>query len=566
MHKNDHPEARWWKEAVIYQIYPRSFNDSNGDGIGDLNGITEKLDYIQSLGIDVVWINPVYSSPNDDNGYDISDYRNIMAEFGSMEDFDTMLRGMHERGIKLVMDLVVNHSSDEHKWFREARSSRENPYRDYYHWWPAEKGTPPERFSYFDEDNDAWQYDAQTDAWYLHYFTKKQPDLKWENPQVRREIYDMMHYWFKKGIDGFRMDVITHISKDTSYPEISEEELEEKYHGDWPFYYAHGPRIHEFMREMNREVLSKYDVMSLGEGSGTTSEDAPLYTDPQRKELNMFYHFDGMNIGYLPEKYKTVNPDGFDLLEFKQIYTKWDKAFNTKGWGTIYLGNHDQPRMVTRWGNDSPEFRTLSSKMLTTFLMTMRATPCYYYGDEIGMCNIKFNAIDDYRDVETRNMYSQIKKKNGDLEEFIESQKISARDNGRTPFQWDDNNNAGFTTGTPWIRVNPDYTSFNAAAQENDPDSCLHYFRAMVKFRKAHPVLVYGDYQLIDEKNPNVYAYTRTDHRESLLILLNFSDRNSTVDLSEIDTRNVSLLLSNFPGKAKNLQSLKPYEAAVYCI
>lgn len=564
MHKNNKTEARWWKEAIIYQIYPRSFKDSNGDGIGDLNGIIEKLDYVKSLGVDVVWLNPVYDSPNDDNGYDIRDYKAIMQEFGSMEDFDTMLQGMHDRGIKLVMDLVVNHSSDEHKWFREARSSRDNPYRDYYHWWPAEKGTPPERFSYFDEDNNAWQYDKRTDAYYLHYFTKKQPDLKWENPKVRREVYDMMHYWFKKGIDGFRMDVITHISKDTSFPEIAGLKTDAMHQGAWSSYYAHGPRIHAYIQEMNREVLSKYDILSLGEGSGTNIEDAPLYTAPDRNELNMFYHFEGMDIGHLPNQYKTVNLKGYNLLEFKAVYTKWDKAFIEKGWGTIYLGNHDQPRMVTRWGNDAPEYRFLSSKMLSTFLMTMRATPCYYYGDEIGMQNIKFDAIEGYRDVETINMYKQVQKKGGDLNAYIESQKISARDNGRTPFQWDDSNNAGFSEGKPWININPDYNTINAAAQEDDPHSCLNYFRALVKFRKAHPVLVYGDYHLIDKDNPEVYAYTRVLGSDRMLILLNFSDKESQIELCDLIIKEFTLQLSNYANQKKFSATLKPFEASIY--
>ena len=437
-------EKFWWKEAIVYQIYPRSFKDTNGDGVGDLKGIISKLDYIKSLGIDVVWLNPIYASPNDDNGYDISDYEGIMKEFETMKDFDTMLKGMHDRKIKLVMDLVVNHSSDEHKWFRESRKSRNNPYRDYYHWWPAEKGKPPHRFSFFDVNGSAWKYDRQTNSFYLHYFSEKQPDLNWENPKLRQEIYDMMNFWFKKGVDGFRMDVITLISKDTTFPE-----LPKKYNGDYIAYYADGTHLHKYLKEINKKVLSKYDVMSVAEGIGVTTVTAHNFVDPSRKELDMLYHFEGMELGYLPGQFKQMDPNGYSLVKFKKIYSKWDHVFAKKGCGTLYLGNHDQPRMVSRWGNDSSEFREASSKLLTTFILSMRATPYYYFGDELGMSNIKFERIEDYQDIETINMYKKIKNEGGDLTYFIEGQKISGRDNGRTPFQWDNKANAGFTKGTP---------------------------------------------------------------------------------------------------------------------
>ena len=401
---------KWWKEAIVYQIYPRSFKDSNGDGIGDLNGITSKLDYIKSLGVDVIWLNPIFSSPNDDNGYDISDYGNIMSDFGTMEDFDVMLKAMHERGLKVVLDLVANHCSDEHDWFKQSRSSRDNPYRNYFHWWPAEKGKPAHRWSFFDINGDAWKFDPNVNSYYLHYFSEKQPDLNWENPNLRKEIYDMMNFWFNKGVDGFRMDVIPFISKDIKFPE-----LPKKYNGDFISYYANGPHLHEYLREMNREVLSKYDVLSVAEGIGITAETAHDFVDEDRKELNMLYHFEGMGLGYLPKTFKFPDPKGYSLIEFKKIYTKWDSVLAEKGWGTIYLGNHDQPRMVTRWGNDAPECRELSSKMLTTFLMTMRATPFYYYGDELAMNNIKFDRIEDYKDIESINMYQQTKNKGGDL-------------------------------------------------------------------------------------------------------------------------------------------------------
>ena len=555
------PDQKWWKEAVVYQIYPRSFQDSNGDGVGDLKGLISRLDYVKSLGVDVVWLNPIFASPNDDNGYDISDYQEIMKEFGTMADFDELVKQMHARGLKLVLDLVVNHCSSEHAWFKQSRSSRENPYRDYFHWWPAEKGKPAKRFSFFDINNNAWKLDPATNAWYLHYFSEKQPDLNWENPKVRMEVYHMMDFWFKKGVDGFRMDVIPFISKDTSFPELPAE-----YHGDFVRYYAEGPHVHDYLKEMNEQVLRNYDIMTVAEGIGITPETAHDFVDPDRQELNMLYHFDGVNYGYVPGKFKTPDPNGYALPGFKDIYSRWDSVFAEKGWGTIYLGNHDQPRMVTRWGNDSPEFRERSSKMLTTFLMTMRATPYYYFGDELGMNNIKFDRIEDYRDIESINMYQQTREKGGDLQAFLEAQKISARDNGRTPFQWDASPNAGFTSGTPWLAVNPNYTSVNVAEAEKDPNSTLHYFRNIVQLRKKTPALVYGKYTLLDRNNPDVYAYTRELNGQKILVLLNFRDRPATAHLEGIDLSKAILLLGNYPGEATRSLDLRPYEAAVYSL
>lgn len=553
-------QSTWWKEAVVYQIYPRSFKDTDGDGVGDLKGIISKLDYIQSLGIDVVWLNPIYRSPNDDNGYDISDYEGIMKEFGTMQDFDSMLKGMHDRKIKLVMDLVVNHSSNEHMWFRESRKSRTNPYRDYYHWWPAEKGTPAHRFSFFDVNGSAWKFDDETNAWYLHYFSQKQPDLNWENIKVRREIYDMMNFWFKKGVDGFRMDVITLISKDTTFPE-----LPLKYNGDYVAYYADGPNVHAYLQEMNREVLSKYDVMSVAEGLGVTTSTAHDFVDPERKELDMLYHFEGMGIGYLPGQFKQVDPNGYNLVEFKNVYSKWDKVFAQNGWGTVYLGNHDQPRMISRWGNDAPEYREASSKLLTTFILSMRATPYYYFGDELGMSNIKFDKIEDYRDIETINMYQKIKHEGGDLQYFLDGQKMSARDNGRTPFQWDDSENAGFTNGQPWLKVNPNYKTVNVAIQEKDMNSPLNYFRKMVKLRKTLPELIYGAYTLLNENDENIYAYTRTLDDKKVLIVLNFSSNNLEYRVPETVGTTGEILINNLADlkitKWKFL--LQPYQAVI---
>lgn len=557
MQTQDIPNRKWWKEAVVYQIYPRSFKDSNGDGIGDLKGIMTKLDYVKSLGVDVIWLNPIFSSPNDDNGYDISDYKNIMTEFGTMDDFDALLKAMHDRGLRLVLDLVVNHSSDEHEWFKQSRLSRDNPYRNYYHWWPAEKGKPAPRYSFFDINSDAWQYDAFTDAYYLHYFSVKQPDLNWENPKLREEIFDMMRFWFDKGIDGFRMDVITFISKDTSFPV-----LPARYNGNFIRYYAEGPHLHEYLQQMNKEVLGKYNVISIAEGIGVTTETALDLVDPDRHELDMLYHFDGMSLGYLPGTFKEPDPEGYSLVEFKNIYTKWDGVFAEKGWGTVYLGNHDQSRIVSRWGNDAPEWRELSSKMLTTFILTMHATPFYYNGDELGMTNIKFDKIDDYRDIETLNMYTQLKATGGDLCKFLEAQKYSARDNSRTPFQWDSSVNAGFSTATSWLKVNPDYITINAAAQENDPGSCLNYFRQLVKLRKENPVLVYGKYSLLDKDNPDVYAYIRELNNKKVLVLLNFKKKIASANTGT-DISKAKILLGNYTRPSGGGQ-LQPYEAAIY--
>ncbi|MDG2431231.1 MAG: alpha-glucosidase [Flavobacterium sp.] len=490
-------DKKWWKEAVVYQIYPRSFKDSDGDGVGDLKGIISKLDYIKSLGIEAIWLNPIYQSPNDDNGYDISDYRSIMKDFGNMDDFDTLLKGLHDRGIKLIMDLVVNHSSDEHEWFKQARSSRDNKYRDYYHWWPAQKGKPTYRWSFFDVKSEAWKYDKQTDSYYLHYFSQKQPDLNWENPAVRQEVYDIMRFWLDKGIDGFRLDAFQYVSKDISWPVFPD-----GYEKEINKYYGEGPNLHAYIQEMNREVLSKYpNAMTVCEGAGSSPEDALKFVDPDRKELNVAYHFESVDIG------KHVSD--FGLVNYKKIFSRYDDVFKDKGWLSIFMANHDQPRMVSKFGNDSPQFRAISSKMLSTFVMTMRGTSFYYFGDELGMINIRLNDINDYNDVDTRNKYEGLKEKGGDLAAFLELQKQTSRENGRTPMQWNDEKNAGFTTGKPWLKVNPNYTDVNVAEQEKDPQSTLNYFKKLVQLRKNEQTLVYGKYTLLDEKNPNVFSYSR---------------------------------------------------------
>ncbi|WP_299528720.1 alpha-glucosidase [Ulvibacterium sp.] len=554
---------KWWKEGIVYQIYPRSFQDTTGNGIGDLRGIIHRLDYIKSLGVDIIWLNPIYKSPNDDHGYDISDYRSIMEEFGTMSDFDELLMGMKQRGLKLVMDLVVNHSSDEHPWFLESKKSRDNPYRDYYHWWPEEKGTPPKRWSFFDLEENAWKYDPCTKAYYLHCFSVKQPDLNWENSKVRQEIHDLMKFWFDKGVDGFRMDVISFISKDTDFPE-----LPEKYNGDFIPYYANGPRLHEYLHEMNTEVLSKYDVMTVGEGTGISIEQALDFVNEDRKELNMFFHFDLMDLDREPGQMFTMRKEKWKLTDFKRVHSQWDSIFAQKGWGSIYLNNHDFPRAVSRWGNDSKVHWRNAATMLHTFVLTMRGTPYFLYGEEIGMTNIKFNDIEDYRDINTLNRFETIKKEGGNLEAFIENEKHAGRDNARTPMQWDLSENAGFTPIKPWINVNKNYLEgVNVLVQESEEDSVLNYFRRMTHVRKSHATLIYGDYSLLDPENEEIYAYTRSDSKNTFLVLLSFSSRITELTLNELDLGLAKLVISN--DEAPHLKNdkkfvLQPYQALIY--
>lgn len=554
----------WWKEGIVYQIYPRSFNDTTGNGIGDLRGIIEKLDYIASLGVTIIWLNPIYDSPNDDNGYDIRDYRKIMAEFGTMEDFDELLSGMKERGLRLIMDLVVNHCSDEHKWFKESRSSRDNAYRDYFHWWPAEKGTPPKRWSYFDVEENAWKYDEQTDAYYLHYFAVKQPDLKWENPAVRKEVYDMMHFWFKKGVDGFRMDVIPFISKDTSYPEINATEPHE-----YIAYYANGPKVHEYLNELNTEVISKYDAFAVGEGPGIAIDQALDFVHEDRKEMDMFFHFDLMSLDRAPGEVFKMREGGYSLVEFKKVFSDWDATFQKAGWGSLFLANHDFPRSVSRWGNDSPEHWKNSATLLHTFLLTMRGTPYFYQGDEIGMTNVCFTDIEDYRDINTINRYKTVQNRGGDLEAFMQSEQHAARENARTPMQWDTSANTGFTSATPWIKVNPDYENgVNVEAQLKSNHSVLSYFKDITALRQVHPALVYGDYECIRPEHERVYCYTRTQEDQRFLILLNFSDEveRFSLPLSLSYNRKIKLISNDKILDDKTFKEflLRPWQAIVY--
>ena len=447
----------WWKESVIYQIYPRSFKDSNGDGIGDLGGIIEKLDYLKNLGIDVLWLSPIFKSPNDDNGYDVSDYCDIMEEFGTMADFDNLLAGVHKRGLKLVLDLVPNHSSDEHRWFQEARKSTDNPYRDYYFW---EKEPPSNWTSFF--SGSAWTKDELTDEYYLHLFSKKQPDLNWENPKVRQEMYDVMHFWFQKGVDGFRIDVLPFISKRLDFPDIDPNQFEKAI----VEVYANGPRLHEYLQEMNREVSTKYDIMTMGEGIGVKPHNALDYVDEDRAELDMLYHFDHTTINYgQGGKYDPVD---WKLSTFKQIFTDWHHAIGEKGWINIFLDNHDFPRMVSRYGNDNI-YRKEAAKLLATLLLTMRGSPCIYQGSEIGMTNVTFDTLEEYDDVEVVNLHAEWKAAGKDTSPLLKAVQQQGRDNARTPIQWNDAPNGGFTEGKPWLTINPNYTEINACLLYTSP-------------------------------------------------------------------------------------------------
>ncbi|OQP03674.1 alpha-glucosidase [Geobacillus sp. 44B] len=556
-------ERAWWKEAVVYQIYPRSFYDSNGDGIGDIRGIIAKLDYLKELGVDVVWLSPVYKSPNDDNGYDISDYRDIMDEFGTMEDWEEMLEEMHKRGIKLVMDLVVNHTSDEHPWFIEARKSKDNPYRDYYIWRPGKNGKEPNNWeSCF--GGSAWEYDETTGEYYLHLFSKKQPDLNWENPKVRREVYEMMKFWLDKGVDGFRMDVINMISK---VPELPDGEPQRgKKYASGSQYYMNGPRVHEFLQEMNREVLSKYDIMTVGETPGVTPKEGILYTDPSRHELNMVFQFEHVGLDSGPGGKWDIRP--WSLADLKKTMTKWQKELEGRGWNSLYLNNHDQPRAVSRFGDDG-KYRVESAKMLATFLHMMQGTPYIYQGEEIGMTNVRFPSIEDYRDIETLNMYKEHVEEYGeDPQKVMEKIYYKGRDNARTPMQWDDSGHAGFTTGTPWIRVNPNYKEINVKAALADPNSVFHYYKKLIQLRKQHDIIVYGTYDLILEDDPYIYAYTRTLGNEKLIVITNFSGKNPVFRLpDDITYKTKELLISNYDvDETEGLKKihLRPWEARVY--
>ncbi|MFA9463604.1 MAG: alpha-glucosidase [Velocimicrobium sp.] len=549
----------WWKESIVYQIYPKSFNDSNGDGIGDIQGIIQKLDYLKGLGVNVLWISPMYESPMDDNGYDISNYRAIFKDYGTMEDFDELLSKAHEKDIKVLMDLVVNHTSDEHKWFIESKKSKDNPYRDYYIWKNANNGCEPNNWGAC-FGGSAWEYDEATHMYYLHLFSKKQPDLNWENPTVRNEVFDMMNWWCEKGIDGFRMDVISMISKNQTYPDG---EIKDGLYGNGAPYYMNGPRVHEYLQEMNQKVLSNYNIMSVGEAAGVTIEEAKKYANEEETELNMVFQFEHVSIG--DGKFGKWTTDRFDLVEFKKILSKWQIELNGQAWNSLFLGNHDQPRSVSRFGDDRPQYRELSAKMLATCIHMMQGTPYIYQGEELGMTNVYFDDIKEYRDIESLQIYQELTEANLiSKKEMMECIKARGRDNARSPMQWNSKKHAGFTNGTPWIAVNPNFTQINALEQMAREDSVYHYYQKLIQLRKENPIIVYGDYTVYDPEDKNVFIYSRAYQNKKLLVLLNFTDQNQTIDIpKEFRQNKVKCLLTNYTNALQGEGMLRPYEAVV---
>ena len=544
----------WWKEGIVYQIYPRSFKDSTGNGIGDIYGIIEKLDYIKSLGVNMIWICPIYSSPNDDNGYDISDYRKISEEFGGNKAFDILLKEMHKRDLKLIMDLVANHSSDEHKWFQESKKGENNPYHDYYIWKRGDFDLPPNNWlSVF--SGSAWQWDSNLNKYYLHLFTKKQPDLNWENPKVRDEIYDVLNFWFSKGVDGFRMDVISFISKRLDFPPSEEgatlSDMMENI-------YANGPRIHEFLKEMNKKVLSKYDIVTVGEGPGVNLKTGLKYVDENEKELDMVFHFDHLQIDFGPEG--KFDPQTVDFIKFKKVFSDWDLYLKNKGWNSIFLGNHDFSRIVSRFGNDK-KYRNQSAKLLATLLMTLRGTPYVYQGDEIGMTNIKYPSIDYYDDIETRNAWKDAEEQGKDMDIFLKAVHRQSRDNARTPLQWDNSRFAGFSNTKPWLDVNENYNKINVELQQDNSDSILNYYREIIRIRKNYSTLIYGDFLDLEPSNEKLYIYKRWDKQKTFIIVLNFSDDMAQWDIHNFDS--MKLVISNYK-KSVYTKSVDPWEARVY--
>jgi oligo-1,6-glucosidase len=565
-----HDTKQCWKNSVVYQIYPRSFCDSNGDGVGDLKGITSKLDYLQSLGVGVIWLSPIYQSPNDDNGYDISDYRAIHPDFGTMADFDEMLSGMHRRGIKLMMDLVVNHTSDDHLWFKQARSSRDNPFHDYYIWSdPVDQREPTNWESAF--NGSAWELNEPTGQYFLHMFSKRQPDLNWENPKVRAEVHALMRFWLDKGVDGFRMDVINMISK----PWDSRGHLPDAPVCRPGFIQpgfnmtVNGPRLQEFLLEMKQEVLSHYESITVGEAPGANPEVALAITDQDTGALNMLFQFDHVSLDAQPGKSKwDLKP--LDLLDLKRSLSEWQTHLSERGWNSLYLNNHDQPRALSRYGDDT-HYRAESAKLLALLIHGMKGTPYVYQGEEIGMTNFPFEHIEQCQDIETLNMYREAVREQGkSASEVMHAIRIKGRDNARTPMQWSSAVQAGFTTGKPWLAVNPNHTSINVEAELANPDSVFHFYKRLIELRRELPVLVHGKYQLFLEDHPQIFAYSRTLGNEVLLMLCNLSRNPAIFGLpSELDISSGTLLLSSVSDdlhKETASRVLKPYEARMYAL
>lgn len=551
----------WWKKSVVYQIYPRSFKDSNGDGFGDIRGIIEKLDYIKMLGADVIWLSPVFDSPQDDNGYDVRDYRKIYEKFGTNQDMDDLIQEAHSRSLKVVLDLVVNHTSDEHKWFEESRRSKENPYSDYYFWKdPRADGSEPNNWgSSF--CGSAWEYEEQRGQYYLHFYTRKQPDLNWENPKVRQEVYDIMDYWFDRGVDGWRMDVIASISKYTDFPDYPEKEGQKYYTG---FMHSNGPKLHEYLQEMNREVLSKRDCMTVGEAPGSTAELARLFSDPGRKELDMIFTFEHMNIDRIPGSVNrkwALKP--FDLVELKRVMSEWQDKVNGTGWNTLYFENHDQPRVISRWGNDTV-YRKECAKAFATVLHGMQGTPYIYQGEEIGMTNVRYE-LEEYDDVEVRNAYKELVENGKSIskEDFMAAVWNKSRDNARTPMQWDGSEHAGFTDGEPWFKISSRYPQINVKEAVDDPDSIFYYYRKLIRLRHEEDILTDGSYHLLLPDHRELFVYERTGDGKRWLVAANLSEKTiPAAEWNQCVRQGSRIVISNY-SRQEVPEELKPYEAII---
>lgn len=565
MRKMNKLEKQWWKNSVVYQVYPKSFKDSNGDGIGDIQGIVSELPYLSKLGVDVIWLNPIYKSPMVDNGYDISDYYQINPQFGNLEDFKQLLHAAHQLNLKIILDLVVNHTSDQHKWFKESRKSKNNPYSDYYIWKdPNPDGTPPNNWgSSF--GGPAWEYAPERGQYYLHLFAKEQPDLNWENKNVRQDVYRIMKYWLELGIDGFRMDVISLISKDPTFPDGPL--IQNKSYGNYYIGASNGPKVHQYLQEMYRETLAHYNVMTVGETAHTNSQQAVLYTASQRHELNMVFQFDHMHLSYgVDGKFSNKR---FNLVDLKRVLSEWQEVMiKNDGWNSLYWSNHDQPRAVTRFGNDQPEWSDKSAKMLGTILHMQCGTPFIYQGEELGMTNAKFKDINDYRDIETHNIYEDfINNKHYSKEYTLKTIYLNSRDNGRTPIPW--NENGGFSTGRPWIDYNPNYSHINAEDNLKDPDSVFYYYQKLIRLRHEIPIITEGDYQLLDPDNPFTYTYLRETSTQYLFVTGNFTaDKQEIKVPSKLHFKNSRLLINNyqFDQQLGKQVELPPYGAAVYIL
>ncbi|MCI2943022.1 MULTISPECIES: alpha-glucosidase [Staphylococcus] len=541
----------WWKEAVAYQVYPRSFNDTNNDGIGDLPGVIEKLDYLKDLGIDVIWLSPMYKSPNDDNGYDISDYQDIMDEFGTMEDFDRLLKGVHDRGMKLILDLVVNHTSDEHPWFIESKSSKENPKRDWYIWAdPKDDGSEPNNWeSIF--NGSTWQFDETTNQYYFHLFSKKQPDLNWDNPEVRESVFNMMNWWFEKGIDGFRVDAITHIKKTFEAGDLPVPEGK-KYAPAFDID-MNQPGIHNWLQEMKDKSLSQYDIMTVGEANGVNPDNAEEWVGEDKGKFNMIFQFEHLGLW-------STGDSQFDVKSYKEVLNRWQKRLEGIGWNALFIENHDQPRRVSTWGNDKDYwFESATSHAVVYFLQ--QGTPFIYQGQEIGMTNYPFESIETFNDVAVRNEYKIVKEQGGDVDQLLDKYRMENRDNSRTPMQWNDSTNGGFTEGKPWFPVNPNYRDINVAHQLEDEHSVLNFYKKLIQLKKSHEIYTYGQFDLIDAENENVFAYTRQLEGKTVVVAGNLTDKQSSLTLP-FDIDENAIKLHNYNSQLDS-KSLKPFEAFV---